>query len=142
MLNPINHANTMLEASRYKVEPYVMAADVYAVPPHTGRGGWTWYTGAAGWMYNVGIQQILGFKKKGDKIVFEPCIPKDWTEYNIRYKHVKGSSYRITVRNPNRVNKGEVSIILDGKRLEGNEVLLAEDGIEHIVDITILHPKI
>lgn len=137
MLNPINHANTMLEALRYKVEPYVMAADVYAVPPHTGRGGWTWYTGASGWMYNVGIQQILGFKKKGDRILFEPCIPRDWSEYNIRYKHSKDTTYSIVVRNPNRVSKGEVTISMDGGKLEGNEILLAEDGIEHIVEVTL-----
>ncbi|HWQ29362.1 MAG TPA: glucoamylase family protein [Negativicutes bacterium] len=142
MLNPINHANTMLEASRYKVEPYVMAADVYAVPPHTGRGGWTWYTGAAGWMYNVGMQQILGFKKKGGKILMDPCIPKDWPEYNIRYKHGKSTVYSITVKNPNRINKGEVLILQDGKRLEGNEILLAEDGKEHLVEITLQNPRI
>jgi cellobiose phosphorylase len=142
MLNPINHANTMMEASRYKVEPYVMAADVYAVPPHTGRGGWTWYTGAAGWMYNVGMQQILGFKKKGGKILMEPCIPKDWPEYNIRYTHGKSTVYSITVQNPNRINKGEVLILQDGKRLEGNEILLAEDGKEHLVEITLQSPRI
>ncbi|HWR61410.1 MAG TPA: glucoamylase family protein [Clostridia bacterium] len=137
MLNPINHANTMLEASRYKAEPYVMAADVYAVPPHTGRGGWTWYTGAAGWMYNTGMQQILGFKKKSGRIIFEPCIPRDWSEYNIRYRHSKGTSYNITVRNPERLNRGAVTVLLDGKRLEGNEVQLREDGIEHKVEVII-----
>jgi cyclic beta-1,2-glucan synthetase len=137
MLNPINHANTMLEASRYKVEPYVIAADVYAVPPHTGRGGWTWYTGASGWMYNVGIQQILGFKKKGDKILFEPCIPRDWSEYNIIYRHSKDAIYNISVKNPNRVSKGDVSIILDGRKLEGNEILLTEDGVEHTVEVSL-----
>lgn len=137
MLNPINHANTMLEALRYKVEPYVMAADVYAVPPHTGRGGWTWYTGASGWMYNVGIQQILGFKKKGDKIILEPCIPRDWSEYNIRYKHTKNTVYSIAVRNPKRVSKGEASISIDGKKLDGNEILLSEDGIEHVVEVSL-----
>ncbi|KUO77746.1 MAG: hypothetical protein APF77_17805 [Clostridia bacterium BRH_c25] len=137
MLNPINHANTMLEASRYKVEPYVMAADVYAVPPHTGRGGWTWYTGASGWMYNVGIQQILGFKKKGDSIVFEPCIPRDWSEYNIKYIHGKDTIYGIIVRNPNRVSKGEVTIVQDGRKLEGNELILAEDGMEHKVEVSL-----
>lgn len=138
MLNPINHANTMMEASRYKVEPYVMAADVYAVPPHTGRGGWTWYTGASGWMYNVGIQHILGFKKKADRIIIEPCIPRDWTEYNIRYKHNKNTIYNIIVRNQNSTNTGKVEIILDGKKLEGNEIGLAEDGIEHTAEVSII----
>ncbi|MDD4504625.1 MAG: glycosyl transferase, partial [Clostridiaceae bacterium] len=138
MLNPINHANTMLEASRYKVEPYVMAADVYAVSPHTGRGGWTWYTGASGWMYNVGIQQILGFKKKGDIIVFEPCIPKDWTEYNIKYRHNKDTTYNIIVRNPKGVSNGSVVIFLDGRKLDGNEIPLTEDGMEHAAEISII----
>jgi cellobiose phosphorylase len=137
MLNPINHANTMLESVRYKVEPYVIAADVYAVPPHTGRGGWTWYTGASGWMYNVGIQQILGFKKIGDRILIDPCIPKDWTEYNIKYKHNKDTIYSIVVRNPDRVSKGEAAISVDGKKLPGNEILLSEDGIEHFVEVTL-----
>lgn len=138
LLNPINHANTTMEASRYKVEPYVMAADVYAVPPHTGRGGWTWYTGAAGWMYSVGIQQILGFKKKGDKIMLEPCIPKDWLEYNIRYRHSKNTTYNILVRNPNRVSRGTAVIFLDGSKLEGNEIPLVEDGMEHSAEVNII----
>lgn len=140
MLNPINHAITMLEAARYKVEPYVMAADVYTVHPHKGRGGWTWYTGAAGWMYNVGIQQILGFYKKGGKILFDPCIPRDWSEYNIKYKHGKETIYSIVVKNPDRLNKGEVSIMLDGRKLEGNEIPLVDDGAEHKVEVT-LHSK-
>ncbi len=138
MLNPINHSNTVLEASRYKAEPYVMAADVYAVPPHTGRGGWTWYTGASGWMYNVGIQQILGFKKKCGRIVFEPCIPKDWPEYSIKYTHNKGTVYNIAIKNPNRVSSGTVTIALDGKTIEGSEISLVEDGIEHFVEINLI----
>ena len=137
MLNPINHANTMMEASRYKVEPYVMAADVYAVPPHTGRGGWTWYTGASGWMYNVGMQQILGFKKKADRIVIEPCIPRDWPEYNIRYRHNKNTIYNIIVRNQNRSGNAKAEIILDGRKLEGNEIRLAEDGAEHTAGVIL-----
>jgi cellobiose phosphorylase len=127
----------MLEALRYKVEPYVMAADVYAVPPHTGRGGWTWYTGASGWMYNAGLQQILGFKKRKDRIIFDPCIPGDWNAYNIRYKHNKDTVYNITVRNPNRINKGEVTVSIDGRRLEGNEMPLCDDGKEHSVEVCL-----
>lgn len=138
MLNPINHANTMMEASRYKVEPYVMAADVYAVSPHTGRGGWTWYTGASGWMYNVGIQHILGFKKKADRIMIEPCIPKDWLEYNIIYRHNKNTVYNIIVKKQKRTGNGKVEITLDGKKLEGNEFLLVEDGIEHTAEVNLI----
>jgi cellobiose phosphorylase len=138
ILNPINHSNTMLEALRYKVEPYVIAADVYAVAPHTGRGGWTWYTGSSGWMYNAGLQQILGFKKKEDRIVVEPCIPRDWHEYNIIYRHSRNTTYNIIVRNPNRVSKGEAVIMLDGRKLQGNEIILVEDGIEHTAEVNLI----
>lgn len=138
MLNPINHANTMLEASRYKVEPYVMAADVYAVSPHAGRGGWSWYTGASGWMYNVGIQQMLGFKKREGKIVIEPCIPKEWSEYNIKYRYNKNTVYNISVKNPNGISGGKALIVLDGKKLEGNEIHLVEDGTEHIAEVILI----
>jgi cyclic beta-1,2-glucan synthetase len=78
LLNPINHARTPAEVERYKVEPYVIAADVYSVPPHVGRGGWTWYTGSAAWMYRAGIEGILGIRREGDRIVVDPCIPADW----------------------------------------------------------------
>ena len=138
ILNPINHSNTMLEALRYKVEPYVIAADVYAVHPHTGRGGWTWYTGSSGWMYNVGLEQILGFKKKEDRIVVEPCIPRDWHEYNIIYRYSRNTTYKIIVRNSNRLSKGEAVITLDGKKLQGNEILLADDGMEHIAEVNLI----
>ena len=127
----------MMEASRYKVEPCNGSRRV-CCSSHTGRGGWTWYTGASGWMYNVGIQHILGFKKKADRIIIEPCIPRDWTEYNIRYKHNKNTIYNIIVRNQNSTNTGKVEIILDGKKLEGNEIGLAEDGIEHTAEVSII----
>lgn len=135
MLNPINHSNTAFEASRYKVEPYVMAADIYAVPPHTGRGGWTWYTGAAGWMYNVGLLHILGFSKEGDKLIINPCIPKEWKEYYINYKH-NNTIYNITVSNPNKVSKGVSQVKCDGMIQKENAVLLSDDGLTH--DILVL----
>jgi len=87
LLNPINHSRTHIEYSRYKVEPYVMAADVYSVPPHTGRGGWTWYTGSAGWIYRVGFEYILGFKKRGETLEIDPCIPGKWTDFTIKYRY-------------------------------------------------------
>lgn len=134
LINPINHTRTHMECLRYKVEPYVIAADVYAVEPHTGRGGWTWYTGSAGWMYNVGIEQILGFNKKADSILFDPSIPADWKEYKISYRYNE-TIYNITVQNPNGVNKGVKSIIVDNKESEGNTLLLVNDALEHNVHV-------
>lgn len=133
LLNPINHTSTLMEAARYKVEPYVMAADIYGIQPHVGRGGWTWYTGAAGWMYKVGLQNILGLYKKGDTLNLEPCIPKNWPEYSIEYKY-KNTKYSITVKNPNKVNKGIKSIAVDDKTIENNIITLVDDGKDHIVE--------
>jgi cellobiose phosphorylase len=134
LINPVNHTKTHMECLRYKVEPYVISADVYAIEPHTGRGGWTWYTGSAGWMYNAGIEQILGFNKKADKIVFDPSIPADWKEYNIRYRYNE-AIYNITVRNPNGVNKGVKRIVVDGFESEGNVLQLVNNAGEHNVDV-------
>ena len=97
MLNPVNHTRTSIEYSRYKGEPYVVAADVYGEKPHTGRGGWTWYTGAAGWLYKVGIENIIGFKKKGNKLYIEPCIPHNWSSFEIKYR-TSGATYHIEVK--------------------------------------------
>ncbi|MCG7854156.1 MAG: protein ndvB, partial [Methanosarcinaceae archaeon] len=105
MLNPIYHSDTAEKANRYRVEPYVVAADVYGMPPYNGRGGWTWYTGSAGWMYRLGIEAILGLRKKGSVLKIDPCIPKNWSEYELSYKHGK-TVYRIRVENTNGVSRG------------------------------------
>ena len=113
MINPINHSKTELECRTYKVEPYVMAADVYIKEPHGGRGGWSWYTGASGWMYKVGIEDILGLKHvegKGYKV--EPCVPADWTEYNIKINNEK-EHYDIKV-----IRGKENKIRIDGKEVD------------------------
>lgn len=136
MINPINHSRTPIESARYKVEPYVMAADVYAVYPNTGRGGWTWYTGAAGWMYRVGLEHMLGIKKNENNIVFEPCIPRGWREFKVRYK-VGEAVYHIIVRNPDGANKGVKTVALDGKLLEGLVLPLADDAAEHQVEVVM-----
>jgi cellobiose phosphorylase len=117
MINPINHTRTPIECMKYKVEPYVMAADVYAVDPHAGRGGWTWYTGAAGWMYRVAVEHILGLKKYGDKFTVDPCVPRNWESFVIEYAHGH-SKYVIKVINPDRVNKGVREIYLDGEPVD------------------------
>jgi cyclic beta-1,2-glucan synthetase len=86
MLNPSNHGRTPAEVARYKTEPYVMAGDVYARPPHAGRGGWSWYTGSAGWMYRAGVESILGLRRRGDTFVIDPCIPSSWDHYRIDWR--------------------------------------------------------
>jgi cellobiose phosphorylase len=135
-INPINHSRTSLECATYKVEPYVMAADVYAVSPHIGRGGWTWYTGAAGWMYRVGIEHILGFKKEGNKLRIDPCIPKDWKEFNIKYKY-GSTTYNIQVKNPDGVNGNVEQIIVDGQVIEEKIIVLSNKENEHNVEILL-----
>lgn len=137
MLIPINHANTAMEAARYKVEPYVMSADVYAVAPHVGRGGWSWYTGASGWMYRVGIQHILGLNKEGDGLYINPSIPKHWNEYHMHYRY-KETMYHLQILNPDHVNTGVKAIVVDGVTLDNNRKIdLIDDGAEHMVLITM-----
>lgn len=120
----------------YKVEPYAIAADVYAVSPHIGRGGWTWYTGAAGWMYSVGMGDILGLRKEGNALYFEPCIPKDWAEYEIKYKH-GNALYHILVKNPNGVNRHVRELSIDGIRLEGKKIELTDDQKNHYIEVIL-----
>jgi len=112
-INPINHANTLSEANIYKVEPYVISADVYATPPHAGRGGWSWYTGAAAWFYRVGIEDLLGFKKYGDTLYITPCVPENWKEYKICYKY-KNTLYNITIKRTGEAGNNKIDLIDDG----------------------------
>ena len=136
LLNPISHASTRAGLHKYRVEPYVAAADVYAVWPHTGRGGWTWYTGSAGWMYRAVLESIVGFKLRGDRLAIEPCIPRAWREYEIVYK--RGStSYSFVIDNPHGLNRGVARIELDGETLVTTEIKLADDGKQHTVRVTL-----
>ncbi|ATW26012.1 GH36-type glycosyl hydrolase domain-containing protein [Candidatus Formimonas warabiya] len=136
MINPINHSRTSIESAVYKAEPYVMAADVYAVYPHVGRGGWTWYTGAASWMYRVGLEEILGLRKEGEKLFLDPCIPRDWPEYEIKYKYQQ-TLYQIHVRNPLGVNKGVKTMMLDGKEMKDLIIPLVNDQKDHQVQVVM-----
>lgn len=136
LINPINHSRTPIECATYKVEPYVMAADVYAHPPHVGRGGWTWYTGAAGWMYTVGLKYILGLQPKGNRLYVQPCIPKFWKEYRVDYRH-GDSLYHIKVFNPEGVNHGVKSIKIDGRSIREDYIPLREDQKEYHVEIIL-----
>ncbi|NMC95891.1 MAG: cyclic beta 1-2 glucan synthetase, partial [Deltaproteobacteria bacterium] len=135
MINPVNHANSPESIAIYKAEPYVVAADVYAFSPHTGRGGWTWYTGAAGWMYRLITESLLGFKKEDDTLYIEPCLPAEWGGFSMHYRYKK-TFYRIVVTvTPER--KKEKTVLLDGIRQEEKAVLLTNDGIDHQVDVIL-----
>lgn len=133
MINPIEHARTKDEAKKYKVEPYVMPADVYGNSNLLGRGGWTWYTGSSSWYYNAGLEWILGFKIEEGKIKINPCIPSQWKEYSIHYK-CKNTIYNIIVKNPSSKNTGITKIFINGK--EEKEIQLIDDG--KIYDIEII----
>ena len=113
IINPINRSTTPAAVERYKVEPYAVCADIYSEPPHVGRGGWTWYTGSAGWLYRAGLEWILGFRLQGASLYFDPCIPKSWKDFGISYRH-RSARYEIQVENPDGVNYGIASWTLDG----------------------------
>jgi cyclic beta-1,2-glucan synthetase len=138
LINPINHASTVEATRNYAVEPYVVAADIYSVSPHVGRGGWTWYTGSAGWMYRAGLERILGFRVQGGSLLLDPCIPKAWPGFNIVYRH-DSAIYEIHVENPDGVNRGIAHAELDGETLTGARarVALADDGKTHQVRVTL-----
>ncbi|MDH3421612.1 MAG: hypothetical protein OEN00_01375, partial [Gemmatimonadota bacterium] len=137
LLNPIRHASRRASAHRYKVEPYVVAADVYSAPSNVGRGGWTWYTGAAAWLYRAGVESILGFRKRGSTLLIDPCVPREWKGFEIDYRHGE-TLYRIEVENPNGVCRGVSSVSLDGTSLQaGGPVPLADDGLEHRVRVVL-----
>jgi len=116
MLNPINHSTTRTAVQRYKVEPYVAAADVYSVAPHSGRGGWTWYTGSAGWMYRAGLEFLLGFRLHGNRLTLKPCIPESWPGFSITFQF-RSSRYRIRVDNPRNCADRAAAAHLDGAPL-------------------------
>jgi cyclic beta-1,2-glucan synthetase len=138
ILNPINHASTRAGIHRYKVEPYVVCADVYSAPQHIGRGGWTWYTGSAGWMYRTAIEGILGVHVRGRTLVIDPCIPRAWAAFEITYKF-GASRYRIAVENPNGVGRGVKRATLDGRELPGTPcaIDLVDDGAYHYGVVTL-----
>ncbi len=138
ILNPIHHANTRTSVHRYKVEPYVVAADVYGQPPHVGRGGWTWYTGSAAWMYRAGLEWILGFRQRGASLLVDPCVPKAWRGFEIAFRH-RSARYEITVENPRGVSRGVVRVEIDGETQAGNEarIPLVDDGATHRVRVIL-----
>jgi cyclic beta-1,2-glucan synthetase len=136
LLNPVMHTLTPQQVERYKVEPYVVVADIYGHPPHTGRGGWTWYTGSAGWLYRVMLESILGFHLRGNHLRIEPCIPRAWSSFTIVYRH-RSATYHILVENPHGVERGVAEVHVDGQRQEGTEVALQDDGQAHEVRVVL-----
>ena len=138
LLNPINHARTWAAAQRYKVEPYVVCADVYSVPPHVGRGGWTWYTGSAGWMYRAGLELILGFTVEGATLRLDPCVPRAWRDFEIVFRH-RTSRYEVSVENHAGVCRGIARLELDDQALPhgSTHITLVDDGATHHVRVTL-----
>lgn len=134
MINPIEHSRTKDACNKYKVEPYSMPADIYGASNLAGRGGWTLYTGSASWYYDAGIEYILGLKIENGVMKFEPCIPKDWKEYLIRYKWGK-SIYNIKIKNPNQKNTGVEKVFLNGNEV-ANEFRL--DGNNRIFNVEVI----
>ena len=134
LINPINHSNNLEKAQKYKLEPYSIAADVYSNRDLVGRGGWSLYTGSSSWYYKVTIENILGLKLKNGYLYIEPCISKDWKEYEIRYKY-KTSIYQIKVKNLNGKNTGVSKFILNGEEIKEKRVMLQDDGKIYAIDI-------
>ena len=135
MINPVNHARSTEETATYKVEPYVVAADVYAVPPHTGRGGWTWYTGSAAWMYRLIVESLLGLRLEIDKLRFTPCLPADWDGFKMHYRY-RETVYHIAVMQT-KTGDDEMSVTVDGVEQHDKTVPLVDDHQEHSVDVRI-----
>ena len=127
MINPIEHARTKDAAKKYKVEPYVIAADIYGAENLAGRGGWTWYTGSSSWFYKAGIEYILGIKIKNNTLKISPCIPKDWKEYSARYKYGR-TIYNIIIKNKNTQNQEPQKFLLNGEQIPNKEIKLTNDG--------------
>jgi cellobiose phosphorylase len=135
MINPVNHADTAAKIATYKVEPYVVAADVYAVAPHTGRGGWTWYTGSAGWMYRLIVESLLGLTLEVDRLRFAPCLPADWKSFKLHYRY-RETFYHIVVLQSSATDDA-TAITIDGVAQRDDAIALIDDRLDHAVEIRI-----
>jgi cellobiose phosphorylase len=135
MINPVNHALTPKATAIYKVEPYVVAADVYAASPHTGRGGWTWYTGSAAWMYRLILESLLGLRLEVDKLYISPCLPSDWEGFKLHYRYME-TVFHISVIQTHTESTG-MSVLIDGKEQQDRTIPLFDDHLEHWVEVQI-----
>jgi cyclic beta-1,2-glucan synthetase len=138
LLNPINHSRTRFDADRYKVEPYVVCADICSTTPHVGCGGWTWYTGSAGWLQRAGVESLLGLRRRGAFLSVDPCIPKLWGKYEATVKY-RTARYSIFVENPTGVSRGVVFAEVDGVEIPQRPLLVAllDDGGRHRVNVRL-----
>jgi cellobiose phosphorylase len=134
MINPVRHGESAREIATYKVEPYVVAADVYAVSPHTGRGGWSWYTGSAGWLYRLIVESLLGLRREGEILRFEPCLPGEWESFKVHYRY-RETVYHIVVR---QAGGGTAGLTVDGVELAGIAIPLVDDRREHAVEVRLI----
>jgi cyclic beta-1,2-glucan synthetase len=136
LLNPVNRTRTAAGVERYKAEPYVVAGDVCARPPHSGRGGWSWYTGSAAWMYRAGLESMLGLRRRGATFSIDPCIPASWPKYEIVWRF-RRTRYDISVTNPEHHCRGVVLATLDGVPADVAAIPLVDDGGTHDVRVVI-----
>ena len=134
LAGPVGHSRDAAAATRYRVEPYVAAGDVYQLPDGTARGGWTWYTCAAGWMYRAWLEEVLGIRVRGDRLCVAPVIPADWPGFGVRLR--RGSAlYEVVVENPDGVQSGVALVQLDGRSMEGGVVPYLDDGAKQVVRV-------
>jgi cyclic beta-1,2-glucan synthetase len=136
ILNPANHAHVFSASMKYRLEPYVMPADVYSGFPYAGSGGWSWYTGSAGWMYQALIRWILGVRRKGDRLFINPVIPREWKEYSLEYRHGE-TKYFIKVENPDGISRGKIYITHNGQDVTDEGIVLCDDNSEHKIKVII-----
>jgi cellobiose phosphorylase len=133
MINPVNHARSPEGIATYRVEPYVVAADVYALPPHTGRGGWTWYTGSAGWMYRLIVESLLGLRLEVDKLRVAPCLPADWKGFTVHYRYRETVYHIAVLQTPG--GTGETIVTVDGVERHDQAIPLVDDRQDHSVEV-------
>jgi cellobiose phosphorylase len=138
MINPVNHSSSPEKIGTYKVEPYVLAADVYSLEPHIGRGGWTWYTGSAGWMYRLIVESILGLSLEGNRLRLTPCLPEEWDGYKVDYRY-RETLYHIAVTQvlAGHNASSEMAVSVDGREVPDCFIPLVDDSAEHLVQITV-----
>jgi cyclic beta-1,2-glucan synthetase len=139
LLNPVNHARTRAERETYRVEPYVVAADIASHPDRVGHGGWTWYTGSAGWMHRIGLEEVLGLRRRGSMLEVSPCIPSAWPGFSAVWR-VGSATYHIEVTNPARRSRGVARVLHDGRVVDPRRIPLVDDGGHHRVDVVLGEP--
>jgi cyclic beta-1,2-glucan synthetase len=136
LINPVRHGDSAEAVARYQIEPYVVAGDVYGAPPHTGRGGWSWYTGAAAWLFRVALETILGLRLRGTHATFDPCIPAAWRTFGMTFRH-GSATYRVTVENASGAGHGVRQVLLDGAPCATDAIPLQDDGAAHVVRVIL-----